>query len=88
LQEREFGSNVIGMGKTQQATKAKANLRSKRSRGRPAVDDPKVTMSIRFPGDLIADLDAWAKANGDIGRSAAIRQAVAKMVRGASEKAL
>lgn len=69
------------MGKTQQSAKAKAKPR-KRGRGRPAADDPKVTMSIRFNQDLIAELDAWAKANGDIGRSAAIRQAVVKLVRG------
>jgi hypothetical protein len=70
------------MGKTPAAAKSKGSARGKRGRGRPAVDDPKVTMSIRFNGDLIAELDAWAKANGDIGRSAAIRQAVVKLVRG------
>lgn len=70
------------MGETQQSRKAKASPR-KRGRGRPTAHDPKVTMSIRFNEDLIVELDAWAKANGDIGRSAAIRQAVVKLVRGA-----
>jgi uncharacterized protein (DUF4415 family) len=87
LQKQELRSNLIGMGKTSSAAKSKAAVR-KRGRGRPASDDPKVTMSIRFNEDLIAELDAWAKANGDIGRSAAIRQAVVKLVRGGgSDKA-
>lgn len=73
------------MGKTQQSTKVKASSRNAtRGRGRPTAADPKVTMSIRFNGNLIAELDAWAKENGDIGRSAAIRQAVVKLVRGGS----
>jgi uncharacterized protein (DUF4415 family) len=72
------------MGKTEQSTKVKAAPRGKRGRGRPTAADPKLTMSIRFNQDLIVELDSWAKENGDIGRSAAIRQAVVKLVRGGS----
>jgi metal-responsive CopG/Arc/MetJ family transcriptional regulator len=58
----------------------KANV--KRAQGRPKVDDPKVSTTLRFDPELIAALDAWAKENGGMGRSAAIRYAVSNLVRG------
>lgn len=70
------------MGKTKASAAPKAAARGKRGRGRPVSDDPKATMSIRFDADLVAELDAWAKANGGMARSAAIRLAVIRLVRG------
>lgn len=64
------------------AEKRKPKTQNKRGRGRPEVDDPKVNFTVRFSSDLVARLDAWAKKNGEVGRSVAIRQAVAKMLDG------
>lgn len=46
------------------------------------MDDRKVTTALRFDPALMAELDAWAKDHGDIGRSAAIRLAVSNLLRG------
>ena len=54
----------------------------KRGQGRPKVDDPKVSTTLRFDPALITELDAWAKDHGDMGRSAAIRLAVSNLVKG------
>ena len=54
----------------------------KRGQGRPAVDNSKHVMTIRLDADMAAQLDAWDRKNGRIGRSAAIRQAIAKMIQG------
>lgn len=59
----------------------RAAVKAKGQQGRPKTDDPKVTLSLRFGSDLIRKMDAWAAGNGSIGRSALVRQAVAKFVR-------
>lgn len=41
-----------------------------------------MNFTLRADRSLIKDLDNWAKENGDIGRSAAIRQAIVKLLRG------
>lgn len=56
--------------------------RKQGQRGRPVVEDPKVTLSLRFSRSLLDEVDAWARENGEMGRSAAIRHAVTKLVRG------
>jgi hypothetical protein len=54
----------------------------KRAAGRPKVDEPKLSTTLRFDPQLIGELDAWAKDNGGMGRSAAIRLAVSNLVKG------
>ncbi len=74
---------VVSMKKTRSQKQPSVTTQAvKRKKvGRPRVEEPKVTMSLRFSGEMIAALDAWAQKNGEIGRSNAVRQAVAKMVR-------
>lgn len=75
------------MKTTSGKAKPKAKAPAKRAAGRPRVDDPMVSQTIRFDLELVAELDAWAKDHGNIGRSAAIRLAVSNLVRGrAAEK--
>lgn len=51
------------------------------------MENRKVHQTLRFDPAVIAELDAWAKDHGDIGRSAAIRMAVSNLIRGrAAEK--
>jgi hypothetical protein len=70
-----------------QKAKPKATAPAKRAQGRPKVDDPKVSATLRFDPALIAELDVWAKDHGGMGRSAAIRLAVSNLVKGrATEK--
>lgn len=85
MQSGKLSGRIAGMRKTQEGTRGAARPHP-RPKGRPQAEHPKVVMSIRFNRDLVTALDAWARANGDIGRSAAIRQAVARMVQKESEK--
>ena len=61
--------------------KATKKTAGKRARGRPKVDSPQLNATIRFDPELVAELDAWAKDNGDMGRSAAIRFMVKQYLR-------
>jgi uncharacterized protein (DUF4415 family) len=65
-----------------QVDKSKLNARKGLTgkHGRPKVDDPKISTTLRFDPDMIAALDAWGKENG-LGRSAAIRFAVSKLLK-------
>lgn len=70
------------MGKTKQLTKQKPA----RGRGRPASERPKLTMTIRFSREMIADLDVYAQENGELDRSSAIRLLLANGLRNAAAK--
>jgi hypothetical protein len=65
-----------------QVDKSKLNARNALTgrRGRPKVDDSKISTTLRFDPEMIAALDAWGKENG-LGRSAAIRFAVSKLLK-------
>lgn len=71
---------VFCMTKTGQKTRQKDEKPIKRGQGRPRVEVQKLSSTVRFDPELLADLDAWAKRNGGIGRSAAIRFAVSNLV--------
>jgi uncharacterized protein (DUF4415 family) len=68
------------MAKQAQKAKLNAHKALRRVHGRPKVDDPKVSTTLRFDPEMIAALDAWGKENG-LGRSAAIRFAIAKLLK-------
>jgi len=77
----------FGMNSASEKVKSKAVTPAKQGQGRPKVDHPMVSTTLRFDPELIAELDAWAKDHGGMGRSAAIRLAVSNLVKGrAAEK--
>lgn len=61
--------------------KAAVKAVGKRERGRPKVEDPKATMTIRLSGEQAAEIDAWDEQNGRNGRTAAIRALIARGLR-------
>ena len=54
--------------------------------GRPPVDDPKVTVTLRLPGSTLAELDAAITSQG-IRRQDALREAVEAWLRRARRRA-
>ncbi len=61
--------------------KAKPGAARRRSAGRPVVDDPMVSFTLRIDPIAIEKLDAWAKDNGNMNRSTAIRMAVSEFLK-------
>lgn len=81
------GVYYSGMKTARQKAKLKSAAPAKRASGRPRVDNPMVSQTLRFDPETIMELDAWAKDHGNMARSAAIRMAVSNMLRGrAAEK--
>jgi hypothetical protein len=75
----DYSSSVI---KATKKAELKGTLPEKRGQGRPKVELPKVSTTLRFDPALIAELDAWALDHGGMGRSAAIRLAVSNLLKG------
>jgi hypothetical protein len=74
------------MGNMNQKAKRKTTKPLGRGQGRPRVNEPKLSTTLRFDPQLIAALDVWAKENG-LDRSSAIRFAVSQLVKNdAAEK--